>query len=40
MAEHGEFKEVFNWWYFLACVVTLVAFPLMHVIAGWFTFWL
>jgi hypothetical protein len=32
---HGdaEFKEVFNWWYFVGIVAALVAFPLLHILA-------
>jgi hypothetical protein len=33
MSDDTEFKEVFNWWYFFAIVVTLVAFPLLHIVA-------
>ena len=40
MGQQTEFKEVFSWWYLLAALVTLLAFPLLHVIAGWFRFWL
>ena len=38
MTENTEFKEVFNWWYFIGIVVTLLAFPLLHVLAGWYAF--
>jgi hypothetical protein len=38
MADNGNFKEVYNVWYFLAAVGVLLALPLMHVILGWFTF--
>ena len=38
MADDGEFKEVFNVWYFLAAIATLLAFPLMHILLGWYTF--
>lgn len=31
--ENAEFKEVFNWWYFFGIVGTLVAFPLLHILA-------
>ncbi len=40
MANNEDFKEVYNKWYFLGSLVTLLALPLMHIIAGWFTFWL
>jgi len=38
MAENEDFKETFNWWYVLAILGALLAFPLMHVIAGWYVF--
>ncbi|MFC3095155.1 hypothetical protein [Alteromonas sediminis] len=38
MADNSEFKEVYNVWYFLAAVVTLLALPLMHIVLGWYTF--
>ncbi|WP_276201937.1 hypothetical protein [Aestuariibacter salexigens] len=38
MADDQNFKEVYNVWYFLGAVATLVALPLMHVILGWLTF--
>jgi len=31
--EHGEFKEVFNWWYFFGILAALLAFPLLHILA-------
>lgn len=40
MADNSEFKEVYNKWYFLGSLVTLLAFPLLHIICGWFAFWL
>ncbi|WP_281358651.1 hypothetical protein [Alteromonas ponticola] len=39
MADNIKFNEPFNWWYFFAIIAVLVALPLMHIIAGWFTFW-
>ncbi len=39
MAGNEDFKEVFNWWYFLGAVVALLAFPLLPTLAGWFTFY-
>ncbi|MDM7860246.1 hypothetical protein QTP81_06535 [Alteromonas sp. ASW11-36] len=38
MADNSEFKEVYNWWYFLAALGTLVALPLMHIVLGWIVF--
>lgn len=38
MGDNAEFKEVFNWWYFLGIVAALVAFPLLHILAGWYVF--
>ena len=38
MAGNEDFKEVFNWWYFLAIVVALVEFPLLPTLAGIFTY--
>ncbi len=40
MGENTEFSEVFNWWYFFGIVGALVAFPLMHILAGWYVFFL
>ena len=36
MSNDTEFKEVFNGWYLLAILVTLLALPLMHIISGWY----
>lgn len=33
MSNDAEFKELFNWWYFLGILVALVAFPLLHILA-------
>lgn len=30
--------DPFNWTYFFAALVTLLALPLMHVILGWMVF--
>ena len=38
MSNDTEFKEVFNGWYFLGVLVILLAFPLMHILAGWYVF--
>lgn len=38
MSDDTEFKEVFNPWYFLGILVTLLVFPLMHILAGWYVF--
>ncbi|MGQ8366857.1 hypothetical protein [Glaciecola sp. 1036] len=40
MADHGNFKEAFNWWYFLGILLALLAFPLMHIVAGIWVFFL
>ena len=32
--------DPFNWTYFLVALAVLVALPLMHVILGWFAFFL
>ncbi len=40
MAGDDNFKESYNMWWFLGSVAVLIAFPLLHVICGWFTFWL
>lgn len=40
MGESQEFKEVYNVGYFFAALVTLLALPLMHIIIGWFAFYL
>lgn len=39
MSGNEEFKEDFNWWYLLAIVVALVAFPLLPTLAGWYAFY-
>nr|WP_277750979.1 hypothetical protein [Ningiella ruwaisensis] len=38
MANNEEHKEAFNWWYFFGIVGALVAFPLLHILAGWYVF--
>ncbi|MFT6270164.1 MAG: hypothetical protein ACJAVV_002993 [Alphaproteobacteria bacterium] len=38
MGDNTEFKEVFNWWYLFGIVGVLVAFPLLHILAGWYVF--
>lgn len=38
MGDNTEFKDVFNWWYFLAILGALLAFPLLHILAGWYVF--
>lgn len=40
MQEPSESYDPFNWTYFLATVGVMVAIPLLHVILGWFTFYL
>lgn len=39
MSGNEDFKEVFNWWYVLAILVTLVALPLLPTLTGIYT-WL
>lgn len=38
VADNEEFKEKFNWWYMLGIVLALVAFPLLHILSGWYVF--
>jgi len=38
MGEDTEFKEAFNGWYLLIILAVLLAFPLLHVLAGWYVF--
>lgn len=38
MGDNTEFKEVFNWWYFLGILGVLLVFPLLHILAGWYVF--
>lgn len=38
MGDSKEFKEVFNVWYFFGILAALVAFPLLHILAGWWVF--
>jgi hypothetical protein len=38
MASNSDFKEVYNWWYFLAALGVLLLFPLMHIGLGWYVF--
>ena len=40
MQEEQGLQDPFNWVYFFAAVGLLVSLPLMHVIIGWFTFYL
>lgn len=40
MADDSQFKEVYNWWYFLGALVALLAFPLLPTICGWFAFYI
>lgn len=40
MQHESGTQDPFNWKYFFAAVAMLVALPLMHVIIGWFTFYL
>ncbi|GEM_PF-254302 len=38
MSDDGNFKEAFNWWYVLGILLALLAFPLMHIVAGVYVF--
>lgn len=38
MHQDNELKDPFNWGYFIAVLVVLLALPLMHVILGWLVF--
>lgn len=40
MQDDSQFKDPFNWGYVFAAVGVLLALPLMHVILGWFVFYL
>lgn len=40
MQEDNGMQDPFNWTYFFVAVGTLVALPLMHIIAGWLVFYL
>jgi hypothetical protein len=40
MQDDNSSQDPFNWGYLLAAVGVLVALPLMHVIVGWFVFYL
>lgn len=40
MQEQELEKDPYSWTYFLVTLVVLLAFPLMHVILGWFAFYL
>lgn len=40
MQEDQGLQDPFNWGYFFAAVLLLVSLPLMHVIIGWFKFYL
>jgi hypothetical protein len=40
MQDDHSVNEPFNWIYFFAALGLLVALPLMHVIIGWFKFYL
>lgn len=40
MGDTQEFKEVYNVRYFLASVAILLGLPLMHIVIGWFAFYL
>ncbi len=40
MQDDKSLQDPFNWRYFLAAVGTMLALPLMHVILGWFVFYL
>ena len=40
MQDDNSPNDPFNWGYLIAAVGTLVALPLMHVILGWFVFYL
>lgn len=40
MHDQNAEKDPFSWGYFLTALVVLLAFPLLHVILGWLTFYL
>ncbi|MGS2721838.1 hypothetical protein [Paraglaciecola aestuariivivens] len=40
MQDNNSLQDPFNWGYFFAAVGVLLALPLMHVILGWFVFYL
>ena len=40
MQDEQEFKDPFNFTYFLIAEGLLVALPLMHAVIGWFVFYL
>lgn len=40
MQDDHSSQDPFNWGYVFAAVGILVALPLMHVILGWFVFYL
>lgn len=40
MQTENETIDPFNWGYFFAAVVTLVALPLMNAVVGWLVFYL
>jgi hypothetical protein len=40
MQDDNSLHDPFNWGYLLAALGVLLALPLMHVILGWFVFYL
>lgn len=40
MQNEETVQDPFNWTYLLISLVVLVAIPLMHVILGWFVYYL
>ncbi|WP_277603529.1 hypothetical protein [Bowmanella dokdonensis] len=40
MQQDQQLQDPFNVKYLLAALVTLVALPLLHVICGWFVYYL
>lgn len=40
MQHENEVNDPFNWTYVAVALVTLLAFPLLNAIVGWFVFYL
>jgi hypothetical protein len=40
MQNNDVSHDPFNMWYLVAALVTLLALPLMHVILGWFVYYI
>jgi hypothetical protein len=40
MEDDNSLLDPFNWGYLIVALVVLLAFPLLHVILGWFVFYL